>query len=197
MFIHDLLRRQVRERRGRSADPSLIVLDTQSLYAALASPPTPPAADAHKKVPGRKRGLAVDVLGLVIAVVVPATSAHDNAVGIALVDKVAADTDTVKKTLVDQGFNPPSGVPAVEPDLTAGPVAVGEFGRQAVGERVAAAHHHVPAGLRRRAGGGAGTGQRDGAVAVRGTGWGAHPGSLLTRPPQVSSRARFVDDPSH
>ncbi|GAA1016575.1 hypothetical protein Aple_102240 [Acrocarpospora pleiomorpha] len=40
-------------------------------------------------MPGRKRGLAVDVLGLVVAVVVLAISAHDNAAGIALLDQVA------------------------------------------------------------------------------------------------------------
>jgi transposase len=40
----------------------------------------------------------------VIAVVVLAASAHDNAAGVALLDKVAAETDTVKKALVDQGF---------------------------------------------------------------------------------------------
>lgn len=40
----------------------------------------------RQKVPGRKRGLAVDVLGLLIAVVVAAASAHENAVGIALLD---------------------------------------------------------------------------------------------------------------
>lgn len=39
-----------------------------------------------------------------IAVVVLAASVHDNAAGIALLDKVAADTDTVQKALVDQGF---------------------------------------------------------------------------------------------
>lgn len=39
-----------------------------------------------------------------IAVVVVAASVHENAVGIALLDKVAADTDTVEKALVDQGF---------------------------------------------------------------------------------------------
>lgn len=39
-----------------------------------------------------------------IAVVVLAASAHDNAAGIALLDKAAADTDTVHKALVDQGF---------------------------------------------------------------------------------------------
>jgi transposase len=58
----------------------------------------------RQKVPGRKRGLAVDVLGLVIAVVVAAASAHENAVGITLLDKVAAGADTVEKALVDQGF---------------------------------------------------------------------------------------------
>jgi len=46
----------------------------------------------------------VDVLGLVIAVVVLAASAHDNAFGAALLDKVAAGADTVKRALVDQGF---------------------------------------------------------------------------------------------
>ncbi len=102
--IHDLLRWQVREMARRKADPSLVVLDTQSVCAAAGVPAVSTGCDAAKKVPGRKRGLAVDVLGLVIAVVVAAASAHENAVGIALLDKVAADTDTVQKALVDQGF---------------------------------------------------------------------------------------------
>lgn len=38
---------------------------------------------------GRKRGLAVDVLGLVIAVIVLTASTHDNAAGIALLDQAA------------------------------------------------------------------------------------------------------------
>lgn len=61
--IHDLLR----EGRGRLADPSLVVLDTQSLHAAAGVPAATTGRDASKKVPGRKRGLAVDVLGLVVA----------------------------------------------------------------------------------------------------------------------------------
>jgi hypothetical protein len=35
---------------------------------------------------------------------VVAASAHENTVGIALLDRVAADTDTVEKALVDRGF---------------------------------------------------------------------------------------------
>jgi transposase len=46
----------------------------------------------------------VDVLGLVVAVVVLAVSAHENTAGIALLDQVAARTSTVRKALVDQGF---------------------------------------------------------------------------------------------
>lgn len=59
------------------------MLDTQSLHAAVGVPADTTGRDAAKKVPGRKRGLAVDVLGLVIAVAVLAASAHDNAAGIA------------------------------------------------------------------------------------------------------------------
>ena len=102
--VHDLLRWHARAKTGREADPSLVVLDTQSVHAAASVPAATTGKDAGKKVPGRKRGLAVDVLGLVIAVVVLAASAHENAAGTALLDKVAASTPTVSTALVDQGF---------------------------------------------------------------------------------------------
>jgi predicted transporter len=45
--------------------------------------------------------LAVDVAGLIVAVVVVAASVHDNAVGIALLSTVAL-AGTVRTTLVDR-----------------------------------------------------------------------------------------------
>lgn len=102
--IHDLLRWQLREKRKRLADPSLVVLDTQSIHVAVGVPATTPGRDAAKRVPGRKRCLAVDVLGLVIDCVVLPASAHENTAGIALLDGVIEQCDTVKKALVDQGF---------------------------------------------------------------------------------------------
>nr|WP_237538287.1 IS5/IS1182 family transposase [Streptomyces sp. SID486] len=99
--IHDLLRRQVRESRGRKADPSLVVSTPRACTRPPGCRPSPPEGARQKK---SRAGLEVDVLGLVIAVVVLAASAHDNAADIALVDKVAADTDTVEKALVDQGL---------------------------------------------------------------------------------------------
>lgn len=103
--IHELLRCQVREKARRLEDPTLVVLDTQSVHAAAGVPAPTTGRDPAKRVPGRKRGLAVDVLGLVIAVVVLAASAHDNTAGVALLDQVTDHTrGTIEKALVDQGF---------------------------------------------------------------------------------------------
>jgi transposase len=74
------------------------------VHSAASVPAETTGRDAGKKVPGRKRCLAVDVLGLVIAVVVLAASAHENTAGTALLDQVAASTPTVSTALVDQGF---------------------------------------------------------------------------------------------
>lgn len=103
--IQELLRCQVRERARRLEDPSLVIIDTQSVRAAAGVPKTTTGLDANKKVSGRKRGLAVDVLGLVIGVVVLAASAHDNAAGTALLDQAAERCGMrLEKALVDQGF---------------------------------------------------------------------------------------------
>lgn len=102
--ICELLRCRVRERAGRTEDPSLVVLDAQSVHAANNVPAATTGKDAAKRVPGRKHGIAVDIIGLIIAVVVMAASVHDNQVGTALLSKVAAATSSVRTALVDQGF---------------------------------------------------------------------------------------------
>lgn len=102
--IHDLLRCQTREKAGRTEDPSAVVLDTQSIRAANHVPAATTGKDAAKRVPGRKRGLAVDALGLIIAVVVTAAGVTDNAIGIRLLDKVVEHTPTVTRAWVDAGF---------------------------------------------------------------------------------------------
>lgn len=47
----------------------------------------------------------MDVLGLVIAVVVLAASAHDKEAGLALLDTVAERAPNTVKALVDQGIS--------------------------------------------------------------------------------------------
>lgn len=82
--VHDLLRWPARERRRRRADPSAVVLDSQTVRACTNAPRDTTGLDPGKKSPGRTRGLAVDIL--------------------ALLDRVAAQGPGVRKAWVDAGF---------------------------------------------------------------------------------------------
>lgn len=61
--ILELLCCQVREKARRLEAPSPVITDTQSVRAAAGVPKATTGLDAGKKTPGRKRGLAVDVMG--------------------------------------------------------------------------------------------------------------------------------------
>ncbi len=102
--IHDLLRARVREVAGRGEDPTAVVVDSQTVHAAAGVPADTTGLDPGKKSRGRKRGIATDVLGLLLAVYVTAASVHDNAIGIELLDQVAIDHPTVTAAWVDAGF---------------------------------------------------------------------------------------------
>ena len=103
--INEVLRMMVREKAGRPADPSLVVLDSQSVRTAAEVPKSIAGLDTAKKTPGRQRGLAVDIIGLIVAVAVVAASVHDNVIGMTLLDKIAGSGyNRVSTSLVDQGF---------------------------------------------------------------------------------------------
>jgi putative transposase len=72
--LHDALRAQVRIAAGRSAEPTAAVIDSQSVRAADTVPRTSRGWDNAKKVNGRKRHIAVDTPGLILAMVITAAS---------------------------------------------------------------------------------------------------------------------------
>jgi putative transposase len=75
--LHDALRAQVRTAAGRDAEPTAAVIDSQSVRAADTVPKISRGWDNAKKVNGRKRHIAVDTTGLVLAVVITAASVQD------------------------------------------------------------------------------------------------------------------------
>lgn len=66
--IHDALRAKTRRAAGKKSTPTVAIVDSQSIRTAEGGEER--GYDAAKKITGRKRHLAVDTLGLLLAVVV-------------------------------------------------------------------------------------------------------------------------------
>ena len=75
--LHDGLRARVRAAAGRAPGPSAAVIDSQSVRAADTAPRATRGWDQAKKVNGRKRHIAVDTQGLLLAVVITPASVQD------------------------------------------------------------------------------------------------------------------------
>jgi transposase len=102
--LNSLLRRKVRQREGREAEPTACVIDSQSIKTSTNVPATDQGIDAGKKIVGRKRSIVIDTVGLLLAVLVTAASVQDSIAGQTLIEKVAAEHPTVRKTWVDGGY---------------------------------------------------------------------------------------------
>lgn len=103
--LHDLLRQQVRVTKGRAATPTAAIIDSQSVKTSCNVGESSQGIDAGKKIKGRKRHIATDVLGLLLVVIVTAASVQDSAGGKQVLDHLAADHPSVSKTWVDGGYN--------------------------------------------------------------------------------------------
>ena len=73
--VHTALREKVRRAEGKKSTPTVAIVDSQSIRTAEGGEQR--GYDAGKKITGRKRHLAVDTLGLVLAVVVHAADCQD------------------------------------------------------------------------------------------------------------------------
>ena len=102
--IHDALRGRVRKAAGRSPEPTAAILDAQTVKTSSNVPEHSQGIDAGKKIKGRKRHVATDVLGLLLVVLVTAASVQDTTGGRAVVEQVAAQHPSVKTAWVDSGY---------------------------------------------------------------------------------------------
>jgi transposase len=96
-----------------------VIIGTQSVRVAAGLPKETTGLDANKKTSGRKRGLAVDVMDLIISVVVLAASAHDNEAGTVLLDQAAERCGMrLEKVLADHGFKDAAIIHGAVKDIT-------------------------------------------------------------------------------
>ncbi len=102
--LNTLLRRQVRRQEGREEEPTACVIDSQSIKTSTNVPACEQGIDAGKKIVGRKRSIVIDTVGLLLTVMVTAASVQDSIAGKTLIERVASEHPTVRKTWVDGGY---------------------------------------------------------------------------------------------
>ena len=101
-FIHDTLRDWLRKTEERKVAPTAAIVDSQSVK-------TPDQAgergyDAGKKIKGRKRHLAVDSLGLILAMRITSAAVQDRDAAKSLIPRVTSMYQRVQVIWVDGGY---------------------------------------------------------------------------------------------
>jgi putative transposase len=101
-YINDCLREEIRIELGRDPEPSVGIMDSQSIKTMMSGEER--GFDGGKQIKGRKRHAMVDTLGLLLVVLVTAASVQDSDAGQELVIDVKEKTDRLKKIFADQGY---------------------------------------------------------------------------------------------
>ncbi|MFC3982707.1 IS5 family transposase [Streptosporangium jomthongense] len=101
--VLDVLRRRIRKRAGRDPEPSAAVVDSQSVKGADTVGVGARGYDANKRVNGRKRFVATDILGLLLAVIVRPAGVQDRAGATTLLLGLYL-TGSCRVVFADQGF---------------------------------------------------------------------------------------------
>jgi putative transposase len=102
--MNTVLRRSVRKKYGREAEPTGAVIDSQSVKSASEACGIEVGFDGGKLVRGRKRSILTDTLGLPIAVSVHSANTADNKAAPDVLRKAFALVPGLKKIWADKGY---------------------------------------------------------------------------------------------
>ncbi|MCX5165423.1 IS5 family transposase [Streptomyces sp. NBC_00264] len=102
--FHNRLRGRVREREGREAEPTAGIIDAQSVKASASVPTASSGYDGGKKVPGRKRHIVTDTLGLLLVVAVTAANMGDRDAAVPLLERLRSLHREITLVWADGGY---------------------------------------------------------------------------------------------
>lgn len=102
-LLHEALVEQVRVMNGKDEEPTVGIIDAQSVKSTLVSCQDK-GFDAGKKIKGIKRHIIVDTLGLILAVVIQSASVQDRDGAAGVVDKLRESWKKVVKLFADGGY---------------------------------------------------------------------------------------------
>lgn len=101
--IHESLVEKIRKQAGKSEEPTVGIMDAQSVKSTLVSSEDK-GFDAGKKVKGIKRHIIVDTLGLILAVVIQSASVQDRDGAESVIDKLVENWKRIIKIFADGGY---------------------------------------------------------------------------------------------
>ena len=102
LLLHDKLAEWVRLKKGKRAEPSAAIMDSQSVRNTSVAGEEK-GFDAGKRIKGRKRHILTDTLGLLICVVVHSAGVQDRNGAHLLLEK--ARDRLLKITFADEGYS--------------------------------------------------------------------------------------------
>ena len=102
-ILHEFLVEKVRVANEKNEEPTVGIIDAQSVKNTLVSSEDK-GFDAGKKIKGIKRHILVDTLGLVLAVVIQSASVQDRDGAISVIEKMKESWKKVTKIFADGGY---------------------------------------------------------------------------------------------